>query len=127
MRWLLEGGHGWPHGDLPTWLITHDTGLAERVGTTAAPLHARSGEVQPVLDEMERDGRTIVWLCGGGNLAGQVLAAGGIDTVVATIAPTVLGEGPALFDAAGLPANQFELTEHRRSGTALRAVWRRRT
>ena len=40
MRWLLRGGHGWPHDDLPTWLVSHDRGLLEQIGKTRSPLRA---------------------------------------------------------------------------------------
>jgi len=37
LRWLLANGHGWPHGDLPTWLVSHDQDLVVQVGDTEQP------------------------------------------------------------------------------------------
>lgn len=113
LRWLLRGGHGWPHGDLPTWLITHDDGLVAAVGPTAKPLRAVSGSLETAFDEIEAAGHARVWLAGGGSVAGQALALDRVDEVIVTIAPTAVGAGPALFDAAGLPLRRFRLAECR--------------
>lgn len=125
LRWLVAGGHGWPHGDLPTWLVSRDEQLRAAVGETERPLHQRAGDLGPILDEIEQDGHDRVWLCGGGDIAGQALALDRVDEVIVTIAPTALGEGPSLFDAAGLAdPRRFRLTEVRRYGTnAARLAW----
>ncbi len=125
LRWLVAGGHGWPHGDLPTWLMSHDEQLRVAVGETERPIHQRSGDVAAVLDEIEAAGHERIWLCGGGDVAGQVLAADRVDEVVVTIAPTVLGAGPALFDAPKLPQRRFSLVEARPYGTtgSVRVEW----
>ena len=113
LRWLMRGGHGWPHGDLPTWLITHDAGLAAAVGTTAKPLRVVSGSLETAFAEIAAEGHERVWLAGGGSVAGQALALDRVDEVVVTVAPTALGAGPALFDAPDLPARRFRLAECR--------------
>ena len=74
LRWLVRGGHGWPHGDVPTWLITHDAGLVDAVGPTAQPLRTVSGSLQTAFDEITAAGHERVWLAGGGSVAGQALA-----------------------------------------------------
>src|SRR5215470_9361485 len=56
LRWLLGATHGWPHGDLPTWLISHDATLVDQVGAVDAPFIRREGDVGPVFDEVERAG-----------------------------------------------------------------------
>jgi riboflavin biosynthesis pyrimidine reductase len=127
-RWLLDGGHGWPHDDLPTWLVSHDETLVERVGRTRAPVVRRAGDLGGVLDEIERAGHEHVWLSGGGDVAGQALADGRLDDVVVTIAPTVVGSGPPLFGVSAAPANRFALVEARGiGGDAVRVHWRRVT
>jgi riboflavin biosynthesis pyrimidine reductase len=126
LRWLLAQGHGWPHGDLPTWLVSRDEQLLHAIGQTPVPIRRRGGDLAPVLDEIEQAGHERIWLCGGGDVAGQVLALDRIDEVVVTIAPTVLGAGPALFDADDLAPRRFELAEVRRYGTgSARLAWRR--
>ena len=132
LRWLLRGGHGWPHDDLPTWLVSHDPGLvaqvekaqAPKVGRTRAPLQRVEGDLAPVLAAIAAAGHRRVWLAGGGHLAGQALALDRIDEVIATVAPVALGAGPALFDGAKLPQRRFRLVECRPfAGDAARLRW----
>jgi riboflavin biosynthesis pyrimidine reductase len=125
LRWLVGGGHGWPHDDLPTWLVSHDEALAESVRPTRAPLLRVEGDLAPAIASMEQSGCGRVWLAGGGSVAAQVLALDRLDEVIATIAPTAVGAGPALFDAAELPARSFELVECRAYGTGARLRWLR--
>jgi riboflavin biosynthesis pyrimidine reductase len=123
LRWLVRHGHGWPHDDLPTWLVSHDEELAESVRPTRAPLVRVAGDLMGPIETMERSGRRRVWLAGGGSVAAQVLAHDRLDEVIATIAPTALGSGPALFDGSGLPPRTFELIECRSTGSAARLHW----
>lgn len=124
MRWLLRSGHGWPHDDLPTWLVSHDQGLLERIGKTRSPVRLADGDLAQMFADIEEAGHRRVWLSGGGNVAGQALAADRIDEVVATVAPTVLGAGPALFDGQALPRRRFRLAECRSAGgDAARLRW----
>jgi dihydrofolate reductase len=112
-RWLVREGHALPYRGLPIWLLTHDAALA---GAAAAadpetPVHHVHGDVVPVLDEIAAAGHRRVWLCGGGDIAGQVLAADRLDEVIVTVAPAVLGAGPSLFDGVDLPQRRFKLAE----------------
>lgn len=123
LRWLLRGGHGWPHGNLPTWLISHDAALIDSVGPTAARFTRVEGEVESVFDEIAAAGYQRVWLCGGGDVAGQALMVDKVDEVTVTIAPTVLGTGPALFHADALPMRRFHLADCRTDGDAAHLTW----
>ena len=126
LRWLLRGGHGWPHGDLPTWLITHDAGLAAAAGPTAKPLRTVAGSLKTAFDEIAAAGHQRVWLAGGGSVAAQALALDHIDEVIVTIAPTALGAGPALFDAPNLAQRRFRLVACRAlDGDAALVHWER--
>ena len=126
LRWLLRGGHGWPHGDLPTWLVSHDPGLVDGVGPTEAPFTRVEGDLGPVFEAIAAAGHRRVWLCGGGDVAGQALALDRIDEVVVTIAPVALGAGPSLFEAFPLPSRRFRLADCRDlGGGAARLVWHR--
>jgi riboflavin biosynthesis pyrimidine reductase len=77
----------------------------------------------PVIDAIEDGGHRRVWLAGGGSVAAQVLALDRLDEVIATIAPTALGSGPALFDLDALPRRTFDLVECRSIGPAARLRW----
>lgn len=109
LRWLVQGGHGWPHGDKPTWVVTRDTALVASVGVTAAGLTRVQGDLRPMLEELRRHPARRVWLCGGGDLAGQLLSLDAIDTVDVTIAPVALGAGPSLFGQRALPSRRFRV------------------
>jgi len=109
LRWLLDGGHGWPHDDLPTWLVSHDPTLGERVGATRAPLSRVEGDLSAAFAAIEAAGHAHVWLAGGGAVAAQALALDRVDDVIVTIAPTVVGAGAALFDATDLPERRFRV------------------
>jgi riboflavin biosynthesis pyrimidine reductase len=123
LRWLVGQGHGWPHDDLPTWLVSHDDALAETVRPTRAPLVRVAGGLMTAIEAMEETGRRRIWLAGGGSVAAQVLELDRLDEVIATVAPTALGSGPALFDGSGLPLRTFELVDCRPIGAAARLRW----
>lgn len=124
LRWLLCGGHGWPHADLPTWLISHDESLAAAAATGPAPLRRTAGALDSAFAEIEAAGHQRVWLAGGGSIAGQALAIDRVDEVVATVAPTALGAGPALFDGHDIQPRRFRLVECRPlGGDAARLRW----
>lgn len=128
MRWLVANGHGWPHGDLPTWLVSRDEHLAAAVGPTEQPLRQLAGEIGDAIDAMVGSGCTRAWLCGGGSIAGQALAADRVDEVIVTVAPVALGGGPSLFDSSQpLQQHRFQLVEARPYGTsgAARLRWKR--
>ncbi len=55
------------------------------------------------------------WLVGGGDLAGQLLAADLVDELILTVAPTLVGRGPTLADGE-FPLRRFTLTELERFG-----------
>lgn len=121
LRWLLRGGHGWPHGDLPTWLVSHDPSLAVAAAGGSAPLHRVEGALDGMFAGIEAAGHRRVWLSGGGSVAGQALALDRVDEVVVTIAPIAVGAGPSLFDGP-LPPRRFKLVECRAAGGDAAAV-----
>ena len=53
-----------------------------------------------------------IYLCGGGSLAGQLLSAGLIDTLILKINPVALGGGTPLFGAQPAPANMRLIDTH---------------
>jgi riboflavin biosynthesis pyrimidine reductase len=127
VRWLEREGHGsLPTEGKPVWVLTHDEELAARMASGPDQVLRREGDVAPVLDEIEAAGHQNVWLCGGGDVAGQALRADRVDEVILTIAPVALGGGPALFEGQGLDGRRFTLQECRRyGGDAVRARWTR--
>jgi len=127
LRWLHGQGHDVPHRGLPIWLLSHDEELAARAARAdpaGTPVTRAEGDVAAVLDGIAAAGHECVWIGGGGNVAGQVLAAGRLDEIILTVAPSVLGAGPAAFEHPSLAAGRFELAECREYGRgSVRLRW----
>lgn len=60
-----------------------------------------SGDPVPVVRALKKEQGKPIYLCGGGDLAGQLFAAGLVDEVVVKLNPLVLGTGVPF--AAALP------------------------
>lgn len=125
MRWLLDGGHGWPHGDVATWVVSSDEALLARIGPTDAPLARHAGELGPLFAEIEAAGHARVWLVGGGTLAAQALAIDAIDELVVTMVPAVLGSGPSLFEGTVGDGRRLTLASCEQRNGDVRLTWRR--
>jgi riboflavin biosynthesis pyrimidine reductase len=129
LRWLHAQGHDLPHRGVPIWLVSHDEELAARAASAdpdGTPVVRAEGDVAVILDEIGAAGHERVWICGGGDIAGQVLAADRVDEVILTVAPTVLGAGPAIFDHPSLEPRRFALAECREYGKgSVRLRWLR--
>ena len=129
LRWLHAQGHDLPHRGIPIWLLSHDEALAARAAAAdpdGTPVTRVEGDVAAVLDDIAAAGHERVWIAGGGDVAGQALAADRIDEVILTVAPTVLGAGPAVFDHPALELRRFALAECREYGRgSVRMRWRR--
>ncbi|MCW2960284.1 MAG: hypothetical protein JWM25_1128 [Thermoleophilia bacterium] len=127
-RWLVKEGQALPHRGLPIWLVSHDVALAEAAAAADAdtPVTRVEGDIAPILDAIEAAGHERIWICGGGDIAGQALAVDRVDELLLTMAPTVLGSGPTVFDAAALERRLFTLEELRRYGAnGVRMRWLR--
>jgi dihydrofolate reductase len=105
--WEFMVRHGsWPYGGKPTWIVTHAETLAPLAG--AEPLELFAGDVAKLVELVSSRGLNRTWLVGGGDLAGQFLAADLLDELILTVAPTLVGRGPALADGE-FPLRSFTL------------------
>ncbi len=112
--WDFMVAHGsWPYAGKPTWIVTHARELAELPG--AEPVEVFGGEIGELTRLIEARGLKRTWLVGGGDVAGQLLAADLLDELILTLAPALVGAGPALADG-GFPLRRFELTRLERFG-----------
>jgi dihydrofolate reductase len=93
----------WPYGPRPTAVATRRP-LPDAPGGVFA-IDGTPAEMLAALRERGAKGR--IWLEGGGDLAGQFLNAGLIETLELGIIPVLLGKGVALF--AGAPTPRLEL------------------
>jgi dihydrofolate reductase len=112
--WEFMVRHGsWPYAGKPTWVVTHAPELAPLAG--AEPVERFAGDVAALLRLIDERGLERTWLVGGGDLAAQFLAADLLDELILTVAPTLVGRGPALADGE-FPLPQFSLAEVSRWG-----------
>ncbi len=106
--WEFMVRHGsWPYAGKPTWIVTNAAELAPLEG--AEPVERYAGEIAGLVELIGERGLRRTWLVGGGDLAGQLLAADLIDELILTIAPTFVGSGPTLADG-DFPLRRFRLT-----------------
>lgn len=98
-EWIREHHPGeWSYTS-PCWVFSHH----EHAADDGADVVVVRGSVTEFAGELRRDaGDKDVYIVGGGNLAGQFLAAGLVDRVVVTLVPVALGGGVPLFGARAL-------------------------
>ena len=113
-EWLLREEPDWTMPQ-PTWVMT------SRSLPEDARVRFSSGDVRDVHREMTSvAGDKGVWVCGGGDLAGQFAEAGLLDEVIVYVAPVVLGAGRQL-----LPRRlDLELIETHRNGAFVASRYR---
>ncbi len=112
--WEFMVAHGsWPYTGKPTWIVTHAGELAPLEG--ADPVERFAGDLGELVRLIGERGLEHTWLVGGGDLAGQLLAADLLDKLILTVAPPLVGSGPALADGA-FPLRRFTLTRLERFG-----------
>jgi dihydrofolate reductase len=122
--WEFVVRHGsWPYGGKPTWLVSRSHAPDEL--PEARPVEPFAGDLAELLRLIDGRGLRRTWLVGGGDLAGQLLAADLLDELILTYAPTLVGAGPALADG-DFPLRGFELTEVARWGAGARLRLERR-
>ena len=81
----------WVYEDFTTYVITH------KANTSSENIRfAGENPVELVKKLREETGKGI-WICGGANLAGQLIREDLIDCYYITVIPTLLGDGIRLF------------------------------
>ena len=106
--WDFMVRHGsWPYADKPCWVVTHRDELEPLEG---AAVETYTGDLGQLVRRIGDRGHERTWLIGGGDLAGQLLAADLLDELILTVAPTFVGRGPALAEGE-FPLRRFALTE----------------
>lgn len=89
----MDGGGAWAYPDHPVWVFTHRE-FPQRDGVTFT-----DAPVAEIHRDMATSGKDI-WICGGGDLAGQFLDAGLLDEIVITVGSQTLGAGKPLLPRA---------------------------
>ena len=111
---LKSSGEAWPY-EQPCWVFTH-----RHLEPVADNVRFVSGSVEEHHAAIaESSGGKDIWVCGGGDLAGQFADAGHLHRVVVSIAPVTLGAGRPLFPRRF----DLELVELARSGDFATAIY----
>lgn len=100
-RWVHRELHGvtqatppaWPYTQ-PCWVMAHSA-VPEWPGADVRPTAAPIEDVHAAMTT--EAGERVIWIVGGGDLAGQFLDQGLLDEVVVNIAPVTLGSGRPLL------------------------------
>jgi len=111
---LGRSGEPWPY-DVPCWVFTHRD--LEPLADAVRFVSGRVEEHHAAIAE-SASGRDI-WICGGGDLAGQFADAGHLHRVIVSIAPVTLGAGRPLFPRR----HDLKLVELARNGDFAAAVY----
>ena len=112
-RKTFEVAGGKPYPGFRTYVFSRTLRPEDFPGVTIVSAEDAVSTVAALRDEEGKD----IWLSGGGELCGSLLAAGLVDTVEMGVSPILLGQGVPLV--APLPrAVRLELVEHQvyRSG-----------
>jgi dihydrofolate reductase len=83
----------WPYPGKPTVVLT----TRPLDDPPPAGVEARRGDVAAVADELEGRGYRRVWIEGGGQLVGSMIAVGKLDVLEMAVIPVILGDGVPLF------------------------------
>ncbi len=59
-----------------------------------------------LVKQLKHSSDKAIWLCGGANIAAQLMAAGMIDEVIIKLRPVIFGTGIRLFGHAHTPMTQ---------------------
>jgi dihydrofolate reductase len=103
---LLDEPGKWPYQDIPVWVLPH----RDLPAVPGADLRFAQGDVRAVHAAMTAAaaGKNL-WVCGGGDLAGQFADAGLLDELILGVAPVTLGAGAPLLPRR-LLADRLTLT-----------------
>ena len=113
------------HGRTPAGARVHDA-TAPTFVATAARFPGPDGRVdlRALLGWLYAEGRRHVFVEGGPTVAGALVAVGLVDEVVAYVAPSLLGAGPAALEGTGITtigsALRLDVTDVARLGADIR-------
>lgn len=101
----------WPYADLDSYVLTHkNIPDKERIFFRNIPA------VELVRQLKTRSSKNI-WICGGAQVAGQLMVAGAIDEYHLTIIPVLLGQGIRLFPDLTPPVPLKLISSSKANGT----------
>lgn len=85
----------WPYIGATTFVMTHDD---ENIDTRH--IHFRNTSVCRLVDELRQQSGKNIWICGGAQIARQLIEKNMIDIYHLAVIPVILGGGIKLFNAS---------------------------
>jgi dihydrofolate reductase len=105
--WMIK--HGMPfYPGIKNFVFTHQTGR----DTYGGKVEYVSGHAAEFVRELKQQEGKAIWLCGGAELADELIRAKLVDEVIVAIHPRLLGRGIRLFGTV-LPETELKLLEHK--------------
>ena len=92
----LSHAYGWPYGDVPTIVVTH-----QNVQTDRKSIVFYSGDLHRLVNETLKPKYNNVWVVGGAMLAKDFIRLKLADEIRLSVLPIILGEGKLFFDQIG--------------------------
>lgn len=89
----LSETHGWPYGDVPTYVTT-----SRDLPTLRPNVHLWKGDLHTLLDSELRPRYRNVWVVGGTKLVSALMQLGLADELRIVVLPIVLGQGRTFFE-----------------------------
>lgn len=83
----------WPYTGASTFVITHDDKSID-----TEHIRFRNMSASHLVDELRQQSGKNIWICGGAQIANQLIAKDMIDTYHIAVIPVILGRGIKLFD-----------------------------
>lgn len=110
----------WPYMGVTTYVMTHHGELAD-----TEHVRFRDTDVCGLVGELKAQSGGNIWICGGADIAGQLVSKDVIDVYHLAIIPVILGGGSRLFNAPS-PTIDLRLTEIREYNGIVEVVYSKR-
>lgn len=112
----------WPYEGATTYVLTHNA-----VSDDTENIRFKNMDVCRLVEELkQKSGGKDIWICGGANVARQLIAENQIDIYHLAVIPVILGSGIRLFSVSG-PKIDLELTGTKEYNGIIEMTYRHRS
>lgn len=110
----------WPYLGATSYVITHNSGKDERDN-----IRFQNTDVCSLVKELKQEEGNDIWICGGAEIAGELMQADMIDCYHLAIVPTILGGGVRLF-GRDMSKIDLQLAETKTYNGIVELIYKRR-
>lgn len=111
----------WPYEGATTYVLSH----RNTPDDYSANIRFRNMNVCKLVEELKQESGKDIWICGGAEVAQQLIANNLIDTYHLAVIPVILGKGIRLFGTNELKI-ELQLTDTNKYNGIMEMVYRRR-